>query len=129
MNTYPTLRNFENPMVTGLGAALDARDSAGAAVRAARKCLLEMFCESAPTPTAIVPTPGFGKSRFTVGEVIADSFAGRDGDAILNELLRIVARAAEGQDMRERANQWIRAQANRYADFHAADLAEQEGDD
>src|SRR5574337_1405627 len=96
MNAYPALRNFENPMVTGLGAALDARDRAGAAVRAARKCLFEVFCESVPTPSVLIPTPGFGKHHFTVAEVIADSFAGRDGDEILNELLRIVARAAEG---------------------------------
>lgn len=128
-----TERDLDNPAARGAGDAYGALCSEGErlanAVSRSRQYLFDEFCESVPMPTAIVPTPGFGKSWFTVGEVITDSIAGRDGYAIMNELLRIVARAADGQDVRERANRWIAAQANRYADFHAADLAAQEGDE
>jgi hypothetical protein len=52
--------------------------------------------------------------------VIADDLAG--GDAALDNLLRLVASAAKGDDVQLRASAWLAERANAHAKFHCDDL-------
>lgn len=72
-------------------------------------------------PMRFVQTPGFGQPRQRAIDVIDDCFAGRQGDIVLAELLDIVAQAARGNDVSQRAMRWIDDRCREHADFHRDD--------
>lgn len=80
------------------------------------------------SPERAVDAPGFKESlaagTYTAADLVLDHFAGATGDASLNELLRIVGLAAQGQDMHLRAAAWVASVSKHHADFHFADLVE-----
>lgn len=71
--------------------------------------------------TRIVQTPAFLTTSQRALDVIDDCFAGRQGDAVLAELLAIVAQAARGNDVSQRALQWIEARCREHAAYHRDD--------
>lgn len=75
-------------------------------------------------PMAICETPGWGpqQPRASAVDIVADEFAGSDGDKLLDTLLRICARAAHQGDAM--AQSWIEVVAQRHASFHAEDHAQ-----
>lgn len=76
-------------------------------------------------PQTKIRTPGYDKHVMTVADVIADHFAGKAGDADLNEMLNILAMAAEQSDQTGmRASALIAKMASHHARFHVADLNE-----
>jgi hypothetical protein len=92
------------------------------AVGKAHAELREEFVKALHTdPTKLIRTPGFKDAKTTVADVVADGFAGTDGDDDLAELLRIVAIAAGRGD--QRARQWIAKQAAQHAALHDDFLA------
>lgn len=113
---------LDNLMLVGAPRALEAR---------ARRDQLQGECYArlrdellhalATDPQTEVMTPGFGKSRATAAEVVADDLGG--DDKALHELLKLIAAAAAGEDVQLRAVMWTNFQAHRHAMFHAGDMA------
>lgn len=73
-------------------------------------------------PQAVVRTPGaMPPVSRSIAWLAEDSFAGRDGDQLLSELLLLVRDAAAGQDVQLRAIAWRDAQAKSFAEYYASD--------
>jgi hypothetical protein len=81
------------------------------------------------SPEATVRTPAYSDARKSIAFLVKDSFDGSDGDKLLRDLLRIVARAAQGENVRAAAMHWIAGQATEFAEFNAADLAREMEED
>jgi len=91
---------------------------------AARTLLCNEFVNAMKHPGAAkVSTPAWGEKRASslLVDVVSDSFASRDGDASLAELLDICSAAAKRGDARAKA--WIETRAKEHAEWHADDLA------
>lgn len=73
------------------------------------------------SPASMVQTPGFAQNGMSVAEVITDHFAGPSGEKHENEMLRLIADAARGQDVQSRALFLMDQIALAHADFHADD--------
>ena len=73
------------------------------------------------SPASMVQTPGFAQNGMSVSEVISDHFAGESGEKHEAEMLRIIADAARGQDVKQRALFLMDQIAMAHADFHAED--------
>lgn len=125
MNTFDAIdRCVDNMLVAGAHREQARRERKQAAYDAAYRALRDELIDALTTePARIVRTPGGHVSTMPALDVIADDFAGRDGDAVLRELLLIAAAASVGADpaLRIRAQAWIAARADRHAEFHAGD--------
>lgn len=91
------------------------------------QCHNELFSEfigAMTEPSKRIQVPGFNAQRWTLQEVINDSFAGSSGDEFLTQMIRIVGLVAAGQPQQVEALNLIGDMATKHADFHADDLLE-----
>ena len=73
------------------------------------------------SPASMVQTPGFPEKGQDVAYIVRDHFAGKAGEKHEAEMLRIIADAARGQDVKSRALFLMDQIAMAHADFHADD--------
>jgi len=73
------------------------------------------------SPASMVQTPGFAQNGHDVAYIVRDHFAGEAGEKHEAEMLRIIADAARGQDVKSRALFLMDQIALAHADFHADD--------
>ena len=73
------------------------------------------------SPASMVQTPGFAQNGHDVAYIVRDHFAGKAGEKHEAEMLRIIADAARGQDVKSRALFLMDQIAMAHADFHADD--------
>lgn len=129
MNTFDAIdRVIDNMLVAGAHREQARIERKQAAYDAAYRALRDELIDALTTePTRIVRTPGAHVQTMPALDVIADDFAGRDGDSVLHELLLIAAAASTGPDpaLRIRAQAWIAARADRHAEFHASDMGDE----
>ena len=124
--------NLENPMVSGMGRYWDREERAYKLNAEAYESLRsEMVAALTNDPTKSVQTPAWGSmgQMNAAYKVVEDAFDGKNGEALLIELLRIVSGASRGDDMQIRADAWIAAVANEHAEYHHDILAQNLGDD
>lgn len=77
-------------------------------------------------PHTRVAAPGF-TSPNTAADIVADDMAGKHGDELLHDLLRVLRMAATGEhgaQIELYAQAVIARQAREYAEYHAADQQE-----
>lgn len=98
------------------------RDAVNARLAAAHQMLYrELIGCWMKSPASMVQTPGFAQNGHDVAYVIRDHFAGPSGEKHEAEMLRIIADAARGQDVKQRALFLMDQIAIAHADFHAED--------
>lgn len=98
------------------------RDAINARLAAAHRMLYsELIGCWMKSPASMAQTPGFAQNGMSVSEVISDHFAGESGEKHEAEMLRIIADAARGQDVKQRALSLMDQIAIAHADFHAED--------
>ena len=91
---------------------------------AAEMLRLEFIDALDADPQTLLSTRHIALRLSTPAEVIEDSFADpNNGDALLHELLQIVAAARRGDDVQLRADAWINAQAKAFGEWNASDVA------
>lgn len=76
--------------------------------------------------TQSIPTPGFSDPQTPLTEVLNDSLASPGNEAALGELMDICRQVAAGRfshQLHEQAEKLIKAQAERFASYHAEDMA------
>lgn len=126
MNTFDSIdRCIDNLRVVGAQRELERRQRKADALDAAYRSLRDELIDAlAHEPAREVSTPGAHKPSLRAFEVIEEAFAGRDGEAVLVDLLRIVGEALKSEDpfVRIPAQAWVSARADKYAEFHAGDL-------
>jgi hypothetical protein len=110
---------------------IDRNDHLTGALAELEREFIAAFRES---PEATVRTPAYSKARSTIAEAVADGFSSFEdgkcvGDTYLHNLLRIVANAAAGRNVKAAAMLWIAEQACEFARTHADDLAREMEDD
>jgi len=99
------------------------QEAKDAAIESANEYMQSEFIAAWLTdPQAKIKTPGFDKTEMTLADVVADSFAGHDGDHVLHQLICIVSEASKGHDMTLVASAFIKSCAQRHAAFHEGDL-------
>lgn len=108
-------------------AAQEARSAALWAHHAQLKA--ELLTAIQTHPGILVSTPGFGplQSATAVWAVVQDTFAGREGDAILQDLIKLLGQRIKAGD--ELAASIGNRLAQQHADFHADELDQEEGDE
>ena len=76
----------------------------------------------------VIRTPGFGDSlggrrEQPLADVLYDAMAGKRGDAILHEIIALIAGLAHGDGSRLCAMALIASLAKEHADYHAGDAS------
>ena len=125
MNATENLRTSRDPGMYG-----DACAARAARTAAVTESLRREFIEALHKgPQTLLSTRYIAPHLNTVAAYIEDELSDRKtGDAVLHELLQIVASASRGEDVQLRATAWADAMAGGFSEWFASDLVACEED-
>ncbi len=116
----------EHTAALAAGPRIDRNDYLAPAQSQLEREFVDAFFES---PEATVSTPAHNTARNTVAFLVNDNFSSTDGEKSLHHLLRIVADASKGRDVKGAAMLWIAEQACEFSRTHVDDLAREMADE